>query len=70
MGHRLAQWLGTRHRGVLIKPLLHGLGHGIDNAWVAVEIGKALAQINGLALGGKCRHNRENSGANIGELGA
>ena len=64
-GDGLAQRRHARHRRVLIQARAHGVGHRIDDARVAVEIRKALAQVDGLFLRGQRRHHGEDGSAHI-----
>ncbi len=64
-GHGLAQRRHAGHGGVLVVASLHGSGDGIDQPCVAVEIGKALAQVDRAFFGSQRRHDAENGGAHV-----
>jgi len=62
---RLAQRGQARHGRVLVVPGAHGVADGFLQRRVAIKIGKALAQIDGLVPGGQCRHGGENRRADV-----
>ena len=63
----LAQRRHAGHGRVLVQAALHGVGHGIDQARVALEIGEALAQVDRTFFGGQRRHDGEDGGADVGQ---
>lgn len=64
-GDRLAQRRHAGHRRVLVEAGAHGIRHGVDDARVAIEIRKALAQVDGLLLRGQRRHHGEDGGPDL-----
>ena len=68
-GHGLAQSRYAGHGRVLVQTLGHGRGHPLHQTRVAIEIRKALAEIDSLVLGGQRRHHGKNSGADFGQFG-
>ena len=67
-GDRLAQPQDALHRRVLILPAAHVRGDGVDERRVAVEIGKALREVDRVQLGRKTRHHREDRRADRRQL--
>ena len=67
-GYGLAQRGPARHGRVLVVTGAHGVVDSVEQPGVAAEVGEALAQIDGLVLGGQRRHDGENGGAHIGQL--
>ena len=65
----LAQHGHTGHGWVLVQSLFHGLGDGLHQGGVTGEIREALAQVDGVLLGGQGRHHGEDGGAHSGQLG-
>ena len=66
--HLLAQRRQAGHRAVLVAPLQHMAGHGLAQRLRAVEIGKALGQVDGADFSGELGHAGEDGGADIGQL--
>ena len=68
-GHGLAQGQGAGHGRVLVEPAAHGAGHLLYQGRVAVEVRKALAEVDRLVLSGQRGHDGEDGGADLGEPG-
>ena len=56
------------HGRVLVVPRHHVAGHCLAQRLGRVEIGKALGQVQGGAIGGQSRHPGKNGGADVGQL--
>jgi len=67
VGHALAQQRDARHRRVLVQAVAHGRCDGVDQGRVAVEIGKALAQVHRACFLRQRRHDGEDGGAHLGQ---
>ena len=59
----------ARHRRVLVQAAAHRVRHRIDQARVAVEIGKPLAQVDRAVLLRERRHDGEDGGADVRQAG-
>ncbi|KAB7603811.1 hypothetical protein ET532_011095, partial [Verminephrobacter sp. Larva24] len=55
--------IGLDDLAVVARP--HGLGHGVQQSGVAGKVRKALAQVDGVVLGGQGRHDGEDGGAHL-----
>ncbi|MEY3475557.1 MAG: transporter heme permease [Pseudomonadota bacterium] len=66
---RLAQHRHAGHWRVLVQALEHGVGDGVDQARIALEVGEALPEVDRVLLGGQSRHHGEDGGAHGGQLG-
>jgi hypothetical protein len=62
---RLAQRRHAGHRRVLVVAGAHRLRHRVDQARVAVEVGKALAQVDRTVLLRQRRHDGEDGRADV-----
>jgi hypothetical protein len=56
------------HRRVLVVPVAHRPGHGLDERRVAIEIGETLRQVDRLVLVGELRLDRKNADADVGQF--
>ena len=62
---RFAQRRDAGHRRILVVAFAHGARHSIDDPFVAIEIGEALAQVDGAAFRGERAHDREDRRADV-----
>ena len=62
-GDGLAQGGGARHLRVLVVAGAHGVADQVDQGRVAIEVGKALAQVDGAMLGRQAGHAGKHGGA-------
>jgi hypothetical protein len=67
-GDGLAQRRHAGHRRVLVAALAHRLRERVDQRRGHVEIGEALAQVDGLVLERELRHHGEDGGADLRQL--
>ena len=67
VGHGLPQWRQPGHRRILVVAVAHRLRHGADQGGIAVEVRKALPEVDGPVLAGQRRHGGEDGGADIGQ---
>ena len=65
LADRVAQRCGAGHRRVLVVAVAHGVRHGVHNARIAREIGKALAKIDRAFLRRERAHDREDGRADV-----
>ena len=64
-GNGLTQGRPAGHGRVLVVAGAHGAADGFDQGRIAVEVRKALTQIDGTVLCGQGRHGAEDGGADI-----
>jgi hypothetical protein len=69
LGDRLTQRRDACHRRVLVVAFAHRVGHGIDDARIAIEIRKTLAEIDRVLLGGERAHHGEDRRADVRQTG-
>ncbi len=65
----LAQLRHAGHRRVLVQAALHRARDRVDDLRIAVEVRKALAQVDRILLGGERGHHGEDGGAHVGQAG-
>ena len=68
-GNGLAQGRNAGHRRILVLAVTHGAAQSIHQKLGHRKVGKSLAQIDRLMLHGHLRHDREDGGADLRELG-
>ena len=64
-GNGLTQGRPAGHGRVLVVAGAHGAADGLDQGRIAVEVRKALTQVDGTVLCGQGRHGAEDGGADI-----
>ena len=64
-GNGLTQGRPAGHGRVLVVAGAHGAADGFDQGRIAVEVRKALTQVDGTVLSGQGRHGAEDGGADI-----
>ncbi len=65
---RFAQSGDALHRCVLVAARPHVPGDGLHQFGIAIEVRKALRQVDRAQVGGEARHHREDRGADRGQF--